>query len=120
MEKSYKVGSDTVEAYGAKNLPASFVILLQFPDGETEVEFSIQEIGGQRLYVSNDFVSLSNATFVRSNLSINSNLITQQISAGWEAKFVLSDHAINNINDPLPPQPHEYCAAVLAFLREVK
>jgi hypothetical protein len=129
MEKSYKVGSDTVEAYGAKNLPASFVILSECLDGVKEVRFLIQEIGDQRLYVSDDFLSPYNATLIRTKLlPINSNSIIEKYNdkrefCGFSSKVVLSDNDIVEFTGEyyVLPQPDEYCAAVVAFLsRKVK
>jgi hypothetical protein len=97
MATFYRVGSDTVEAYGAKNLPASFVISSERLDGVTEVRFSIQKIGDQLLYVSDNFLSPYNATLIRTKLlTINSNSIIEKYNdkrefCGFSSKVVLSD-----------------------------
>jgi hypothetical protein len=125
MEKFSRVGSETVDAYGAKNLPAIFVISSERLDGVTEVRFSIQKIGDQRLYVSDDFLSPYNATLIRTKLlPINSNSINDKREfCGFSSKVVLSDNDIVKFTGEyyVLDQPDEYCAAVVAFLsRKVK
>ncbi len=124
MAEVQAVGSETVNAYGAQDLPASFERVVNGSNGRgVQVKFNIRNLNGQNLYVS-DPVNCPDASFVAGALK-SANLeyqkSTRNTFGGNGAPgctiFQLSKVRIGRGNDPLPPQSQDYCARVVAFVR---
>ena len=118
MAKVQAVGVETVNAYGAKGLPARFDLVVNGSNGkEVRFGFSIRNLNGQKLYVS-DPVNCPDASFVAGALKI-SNLEYQNITRNTFGPngapgctiFRLSKVRIGLANDP------DYCARVVDFVR---
>ncbi|MBM3602176.1 MAG: hypothetical protein FJX22_00110, partial [Alphaproteobacteria bacterium] len=63
MAKNQQVGLETVNAYGAEGLPASFELSVNRGDTVVRVGFNIRSINGQNLYVS-DMVNSADVDLV--------------------------------------------------------
>ena len=118
MAKVQAVGSETVNAYDAQGLPASFELVVNGSNGkEVRVEFTIRDLNGQNLYVSgmlddpNDL--LVETALTRANLEYQKSdrKTFGPNGAPGCTIFQLSEVRIGLANDP------DYCARVVAFVR---
>ena len=117
MAKIQAIGSETVNAYGAQGLPASFKLVVNGRNGTVaQVGFNIRDLNGQKFYVS-DMLDGSDARVAETALK-NANLKYQKRSrnnfgangAGDCTIFQLSEVPIGLANDP------DYCKKVVAFV----
>jgi hypothetical protein len=118
MAKVQAVGSETVNAYGAQGLPASFDFVVNGDNGKgVRVGFSIRDLNGQNLYVSG-MLNGSDARVAETALN-EANLEYQKSDRNTFGSngapgctiFQLSKVRIGLANDP------DYCARVVDFVR---
>jgi hypothetical protein len=122
MAKVQAVGSETVNAYDAQGLPASFELVVNGRNGTVAlVKFNICDVNGNKLYVSG-VVNSQDVCLVETALT-HAGLKNQRCSRKFERSSVdiitlwLSEHPIDRGKISFPNQSEEYCEKVVDFVR---
>lgn len=126
MAKVQKVGSETVEAYGAEGLPAKFEVVVTCNDNTTvNIGFEIEKIKGQKLYVSKPIEDDDSLT-IQCALAYEGVIFCKIKEGDTLGRIVLSHaliHATDKIvfpveiiSDNLSSESPDYCEKVVDFV----